>query len=162
MLFRSQSICHFPFVLSRFSTHLVFISQLLVMYLTLCFPHVFVCDCYLFRSECSGWFVTRSESVSSLLILLCFPRSRAYPGWPVMTPLFRGNRALKGWSRKCSGRCVGVTIGATMVESPDQVSTVGIPSEYADLALAFCKKKATQIPPHRRGDCAINLLVDSW
>ena len=57
-------------------------------------------------------------------------------------------RALKGWSRKCLGRCVGVSIGATMVESPDQVSTVHIPSEYADLALAFCKKKATQLPPH--------------
>uniref|UniRef100_A0A4W5QCZ4 ribonuclease H n=1 Tax=Hucho hucho TaxID=62062 RepID=A0A4W5QCZ4_9TELE len=70
-------------------------------------------------------------------------------------------RALKGWSRKCSGKCVGVSIGATTVESPDQVSTVRIPSEYADLALAFCKKRATKLPPHRRGDCAINLLVDA-
>ena len=35
------------------------------------------------------------------------------------------------------------------------------PPEYADLALAFCKKKATQLPPHRRGDCAIDLLVDA-
>uniref|UniRef100_A0A4W5QMH6 Peptidase A2 domain-containing protein n=1 Tax=Hucho hucho TaxID=62062 RepID=A0A4W5QMH6_9TELE len=70
-------------------------------------------------------------------------------------------RALKGWSRGCSGRCVGVSIGATLVESPDQVSTVHIPSEYADLALAFCKKRATLLPPHRRGDCVINLLVDA-
>uniref|UniRef100_A0A8C7SC68 ribonuclease H n=1 Tax=Oncorhynchus mykiss TaxID=8022 RepID=A0A8C7SC68_ONCMY len=68
-------------------------------------------------------------------------------------------RALQGWSEECSGRCVGVSIGATTVESPDQVSTVHIPSKYADLAIAFCKKKATQLPPHRRGDCAINLLV---
>uniref|UniRef100_A0A4W5KT83 Retrotransposon gag domain-containing protein n=1 Tax=Hucho hucho TaxID=62062 RepID=A0A4W5KT83_9TELE len=70
-------------------------------------------------------------------------------------------RALTGWSRECSGRCLGVSVCATMVESPDQVSTVRIPSEYANLALAFCKKKATQLPPHRRGDCAINLLVDA-
>uniref|UniRef100_A0A4W5RN65 ribonuclease H n=1 Tax=Hucho hucho TaxID=62062 RepID=A0A4W5RN65_9TELE len=70
-------------------------------------------------------------------------------------------RALKGWSRKCSGRCVGVFIGSTTVESPEQVSTVRIPSEYTDLALAFCKKRATKLPPHRRGDCAINLLVDA-
>jgi hypothetical protein len=38
---------------------------------------------------------------------------------------------------------MGVSIGATSVESPDQVSTVCIPPEYADLAIAFCKKKAT-------------------
>ena len=30
-------------------------------------------------------------------------------------------RALTGWSRECSGRCLGVSVGATMVESPDQV-----------------------------------------
>jgi hypothetical protein len=70
-------------------------------------------------------------------------------------------RALKGWSRKCSGSCLGVPVGATTVESPDQVSIVRIHSEYADLALAFCKKKATQLPPHRRWDCAINLPGDA-
>jgi hypothetical protein len=42
-----------------FPTHLVFISQLLVMFFSLCFPHVFVCDCLLLRSVrfrlvCSG------------------------------------------------------------------------------------------------------------
>ena len=64
-------------------------------------------------------------------------------------------RALTGWSQECSGRCLGVSVGATMVESPDQVS------KYVDLALAFSKKNATQLPPHRRGDCAIDLLVDA-
>jgi hypothetical protein len=29
------------------------------------------------------------------------------------------------------------------------------------LALTFSKKKAAQLPPHRWGDCAINLLVDA-
>jgi hypothetical protein len=57
--------------------------------------------------------------------------------------------------------CVGVSIGATMVESPKQVSTMHIPHEYVDLALTFCKKKATQLPTHRRGDCEINLMVDA-
>ena len=51
---------------------------------------------------------------------------------------------LQGWSEECSGRCMGDSIGATSVESPDQVSTVRIPSEYADLAIAFCKKRATK------------------
>uniref|UniRef100_A0AAZ3RXE9 CCHC-type domain-containing protein n=1 Tax=Oncorhynchus tshawytscha TaxID=74940 RepID=A0AAZ3RXE9_ONCTS len=69
--------------------------------------------------------------------------------------------ALKGWSEECSGRCIGVAVGATTVESPDQVSTVRIPSEYADLAIAFSKKRATQLPPHHREDCAINLLENA-
>jgi hypothetical protein len=41
-------------------------------------------------------------------------------------------RALKEWSCQCSGRCVGVSLGATTVESPNQVSTMHIPPEYAD------------------------------
>ena len=68
-------------------------------------------------------------------------------------------RGLYRGGRRSTQAGVGVSIGATTVESPDQVSTVHIPSEYADLAIAFCKKKATQLPPHRRGDCAINLLI---
>uniref|UniRef100_A0AAZ3SND0 CCHC-type domain-containing protein n=1 Tax=Oncorhynchus tshawytscha TaxID=74940 RepID=A0AAZ3SND0_ONCTS len=69
-------------------------------------------------------------------------------------------RSLTEWSRECSGKCLGVSIGDTTVKSPDQVSTVRIPPEYAVLALAFCKKKATQLSPHRWGDCEIHLLVD--
>jgi hypothetical protein len=71
-------------------------------------------------------------------------------------------RSLTGWSRECSGRCLGVSVGDTTVKSPDQVSTVRIPPEYAVLALAFCKKKAIQLPPHRREDCEIDLLVDIY
>ncbi|KAI2647943.1 Transposon Tf2-9 polyprotein [Labeo rohita] len=33
-----------------------------------------------------------------------------------------------------------------------------IPSEYHDLAEAFSKTRATQLPPHRSSDCAIELL----
>ena len=76
--------------------------------------------------------VMRRESVSSLLILLRFPWCWAYPGWLVMTPLFRGNRG-----RSRSGH--------------ESAQGVHIPSEHADLALAFCKKRATKLPPHRRG-----------
>ena len=56
---------------------------------------------------------------------------------------------------------MGVSIGATSVESPDQVSTVRIPTEYADLTFAFCKKRATKLPPYRQGDCTINLQVNT-
>jgi hypothetical protein len=99
--------------------------------------------------------------VFSLLILLRIRWCWAYPGSLVITQLFIGHRPLTGWLRECSGRGLGVSVGATTVESPDQVSIVRIPPEYANLALAFCKRKATQLPPHRRGDCALNLLVDA-
>ena len=48
-----------------------------------------------------------------------------------------------------------------LFRSPDQVSTVRIPAEYDDLAIVFSKKKATQLPPHRQGDCVINLQVNA-
>jgi hypothetical protein len=61
------------------------------------------------------------------------------PGFPVVlgvpllaihNPLISWKQgALQGWSDECSGRCIGVSIGATTVESPDQVSTVRIPPE---------------------------------
>ena len=35
---------------------------------------------------------------------------------------------LQGWSEEFSGRCLGVSIGATSVESPDQGSTVRFPT----------------------------------
>lgn len=33
-----------------------------------------------------------------------------------------------------------------------------LPSEYEDLKMAFSKEKASQLPPHRSVDCAIELL----
>ena len=67
------------------------------------------------------------------------------------TKILRRQEVLQGWSEECSGRCVGVSIGATSVESPDQGSSVCIPPEYADLAIAFSKEKATKLPPYRPG-----------
>ncbi|KAK6295104.1 hypothetical protein J4Q44_G00343300 [Coregonus suidteri] len=66
-------------------------------------------------------------------------------------------RALMEWSAQCVGRCLGVSVGATSVESPNQVPALRIPPEYEDLALVFSKSRATRLPPHRQGDCAINL-----
>uniref|UniRef100_A0A8C7RSA0 Reverse transcriptase domain-containing protein n=1 Tax=Oncorhynchus mykiss TaxID=8022 RepID=A0A8C7RSA0_ONCMY len=102
------------------------------------------------------------ERISIFLIdSPAFPMVLGIPWLACHDPtISKQQRSLKGSSRKCSERCVAVSVGATTVESTDQGSTMHIPSEYADLALAFCKKGATQLPP-RRGDCAINLLVDA-
>ncbi len=40
----------------------------------------------------------------------------------------------------------------------DPLHSTNILSDYADLAEAFSKAKATQLPPHRSSDCAIELL----
>lgn len=33
-----------------------------------------------------------------------------------------------------------------------------LPAEYADLAVAFSKTNASQLPPHHRSDCAIDFM----
>lgn len=40
-------------------------------------------------------------------------------------------------------------------------SVAGLPSEYHDLTVAFSKTEASQLPPHRPSDCAIDLLPGS-
>ncbi len=43
-----------------------------------------------------------------------------------------------------------------------EVSSIsGLPSAYHDLAVAFSKTKASQLPPHRPSDCAIDLIPGS-
>ncbi|KAI2660547.1 Transposon Tf2-9 polyprotein [Labeo rohita] len=49
----------------------------------------------------------------------------------------------------------------TTVESPNTHKTVTIPSCYNDLLEVFSKTKATQLPPHRPWDCAIDLLPNA-
>ncbi|KAL0168429.1 hypothetical protein M9458_036651, partial [Cirrhinus mrigala] len=42
-----------------------------------------------------------------------------------------------------------------------QSGVPGLPAKYHDLALAFSKHKASQLPPHRPSDCAIDLIPGS-
>ncbi|KAI2662392.1 Transposon Tf2-11 polyprotein [Labeo rohita] len=49
----------------------------------------------------------------------------------------------------------------TSIESPDTKVKITIPSPYQDLSEVFSKTKATQLPPHRPWDCAIDLLPNA-
>ncbi len=50
---------------------------------------------------------------------------------------------------------------STSIESPETHKTINIPSCYNDLSEVFSKTKATRLPPHRPGDCAIELLPNA-
>ncbi|KAI2646312.1 Transposon Tf2-6 polyprotein [Labeo rohita] len=65
--------------------------------------------------------------------------------------------AITHWSSQCKQHCPQPTNPA----APTPVSAGprdSIPAEYQDLLEAFSTTKATQLPPHRPGDCAIDLL----
>ncbi|KAI2648707.1 Transposon Tf2-6 polyprotein [Labeo rohita] len=59
------------------------------------------------------------------------------------------------WSPHCQLHCLRPT---APVSQPAANST--IPADYQDLLEAFSRTKATLLPPHRPGDCAIDLLPD--
>ncbi len=61
------------------------------------------------------------------------------------------------WSESCRQNCLPSTSARRVTCTPE----LQLPAEYHDLAEAFSKTKATQLPPHRTGDCAIDLQPGS-
>ncbi|KAK1792167.1 hypothetical protein P4O66_012062, partial [Electrophorus voltai] len=60
----------------------------------------------------------------------------------------------------CYRRCVlswAVPLQSTSIESPDADKEYTVGQEYRVLAEVFSAVRATQLPPHREGDCAITL-----
>ncbi len=51
-----------------------------------------------------------------------------------------------------------LSLNATSIESPVDQQSVDIPEDYSHFSDVFCPKKASQLPPHRPWDCAIDLL----
>ncbi|KAL0148729.1 hypothetical protein M9458_055907 [Cirrhinus mrigala] len=49
-------------------------------------------------------------------------------------------------------------LSSTRIESPDQAFIPEVPAEYMAFQDVFSKQAATQLPPHRPWDCAIDLL----
>ncbi|KAL0152968.1 hypothetical protein M9458_051721 [Cirrhinus mrigala] len=75
---------------------------------------------------------------------------------------FRGE--LTQWSPFCMKNCFSIQPQlclTTSIESPETQVKVTIPSHYKDLSEVFSKTKATQLPPHRPWDCAIDLLPNA-
>uniref|UniRef100_A0A3B1JLN1 ribonuclease H n=1 Tax=Astyanax mexicanus TaxID=7994 RepID=A0A3B1JLN1_ASTMX len=66
---------------------------------------------------------------------------------------------LATWSTECLEECLRLTAASTTVESPVIASIPQVPRVYSDVAEVFSKRKATQLPPHRSYDCAIDLKV---
>ncbi len=61
------------------------------------------------------------------------------------------------WSESCKQNCLPSNSARKSTCMPESQ----LPAEYNDLAEAFSKTKATQLPPHRTGDCAIDLQPGS-
>ncbi|KAL0197572.1 hypothetical protein M9458_006112, partial [Cirrhinus mrigala] len=71
------------------------------------------------------------------------------------------------WSDYCNQHCLikvprpsadPLILSSTRIESPDQTSVPEVPAEYMAFQDVFSKQAATQLPPHRPWDCAIDLL----
>ncbi|KAI2666981.1 Transposon Tf2-6 polyprotein [Labeo rohita] len=69
------------------------------------------------------------------------------------------------WSNHCHHHCLSsppqrkmISCYSTTIESPEVQVEILIPPEYAEFQDVFSKIAATQLPPHRRWDCAIDLV----
>ncbi|KAL0149815.1 hypothetical protein M9458_054863 [Cirrhinus mrigala] len=73
------------------------------------------------------------------------------------------------WGKDCFFKCfphipklvsqnLTLPLSSTSIESPVEKLSVEIPAEYSHFSDVFCPKRATQLPPHRPWDCAIELL----
>ncbi len=73
------------------------------------------------------------------------------------------------WSESCFQNCLSnvpvplagtshLQVNSTLVESPESLIQHVIPSDYMAFQDVFSKQAATQLPPHRPWDCAIDLL----
>lgn len=66
------------------------------------------------------------------------------------------------WNERCQSKCLShsspLPVRAIQAaESTESTPDFNLPSEYHDLAIAFSKVRASQLPPHCPYDCAIDL-----
>ncbi|KAL0165965.1 hypothetical protein M9458_037809, partial [Cirrhinus mrigala] len=81
-----------------------------------------------------------------------------------------GTGEVQRWGKECFTNCFPdlprpikkpISVCVTSVESPVANQSVKIPSIYSNFSYVFCPKRASQLPPHRPWDCAIDLVPDA-
>ncbi|KAI2644730.1 Transposon Tf2-6 polyprotein [Labeo rohita] len=66
--------------------------------------------------------------------------------------------AVINWSPHCQQSCIQPPLKTPFCSTTSSPNSI-IPAEYHDLLEAFSTAKATELPPHRPGDCAIELVA---
>ncbi|KAL0157403.1 hypothetical protein M9458_048649 [Cirrhinus mrigala] len=93
--------------------------------------------------------------------IISSPRSPVILGYPWLNQhepsISWADRTITRWSSHCHQHCqrTQVTPAGALTR---HTSSSSIPTEYQDLLEAFSRTRATQLPPHRPGDCAIDLI----
>ncbi|KAL0146495.1 hypothetical protein M9458_058126 [Cirrhinus mrigala] len=81
-----------------------------------------------------------------------------------------GSGEVLQWGKDCTINCFPdlpqpvkktIPVYVTSVESPVSNQSVNIPSIYSNFKDVFCPKRASQLPPHRPWDCAIDLVPNA-
>ncbi len=67
-------------------------------------------------------------------------------------------RQIIQWFESCLQNCLNRTLQS---HEPEPCNASKIPGKYHNLIEAFSKTKASQLPPHRSSDCAIDILPGS-
>ncbi len=105
-----------------------------------------------FHTETIRLFVFQSPQTPIILGLPWLEKHNPTISWP--------DKQITHWSKGCRQHCLDLTLQRRgEVTAPR--STHRLPVEYHDLIEAFSKTKASQLPPHRSNDCAIELQPNS-
>ncbi|KAL0187127.1 hypothetical protein M9458_018797, partial [Cirrhinus mrigala] len=105
------------------------------------------------HSETLKFYVISSPNHPLILGLPWLRQHDPYISW-------RGNE-IRQWGPDCYHQCIPASSRIpvnTITCNDSPIEAAGLPAEYHDLIEAFSKSKATQLPPHRPSDCAIELL----
>ncbi len=105
--------------------------------------------CWALHKELIRLFIFQSPQTPIILGLPWLERHNPSICW--------SERQITQWSEYCQRNCLHFT----SVKGSSDTSKKQLPSEYHDLTEAFSKTKSTQLPPHRAGDCAIDLQPGS-
>ncbi|KAI2651010.1 Retrotransposon-derived protein PEG10 [Labeo rohita] len=89
------------------------------------------------------------------------PQSPVILGYPWLNrhgpSIAWANRTITHWSPFCQQHCLQPTTRSQDTQGSHTTRST-IPKDYQDLLEAFSRSKATRLPPHRPGDCAIDLI----